>query len=141
MNASMLLTDLIHRGVRLSASGENLNIDAPKGAITSDLRAALVEHKTSLIRLLNSEEADVQWRVEAMRLQYVPGRGGFPFFVARRDFVDAPGCCLSCGEPHGPGRKYRCSPCVRAVEIVINEVLEGRPRDVEELPQEAHHDN
>jgi hypothetical protein len=32
------------------------------------------------------------------------------------------GACLSCGEPLDPGRRYRCRPCVAAVEAVL-----GRP--------------
>jgi hypothetical protein len=70
---------------------------------------------------------DVAWRVEAMRPQVRPGPL-FPFLVSRRDFLDAPGHCLSCGDPVGPDRLYRCSPCVRAAEIVINEAWEGRHR-------------
>ena len=139
MNATTLLTDLIDRGIRLSVSGERLNIDAPKGAVTPDLRAALVEHKTSLLRLLNAQDAEVQWRAEAMRRQVRPGPY-IPFLVARRDFADAPGCCLSCGEPHGPHRRFRCDACVRAAEIVVNEAWEGRHQQRTGVPQENSHD-
>lgn len=138
MNASALLMDLLHRGVRLWAAGEQLNIDAPKGVITPDLRAALIEHKADLLHLLNIDESEIAWRVEAMRGQYRPG-AGFPFLMARRDFMDAPGHCLSCGEPHGPGRRFRCSPCVQAAEIVINEVMEGHMKNYASLHQRMDH--
>ena len=71
------------------------------------------------------EDQEVAWRVEAMRRQIRPGPI-IPFLVARRDFVDTPGGCLSCGDPRGSGRRYRCGPCVRAAEIVVNEAWEGR---------------
>jgi hypothetical protein len=60
--------------------------------------------------------------------------------VARRTFIDAPGCCLSCGDPHGPDRRFRCGPCVRAAEIVINEAWEASPRHRPDAPEEQHHD-
>ena len=139
MNATTLLTDLRNRGIRLSVAGERLSVDAPKGAMTADLRAALVEHKAGLLRLLNAQDAEVQWRIEAMRRQIQPGPI-IPFLVARRDFADAPGLCLSCGDPCGPGRRYRCGPCVRAAEIVVNEAWEGRHRLRSGAPEEQHHD-
>jgi hypothetical protein len=74
-----------------------------------------------------------------MRKQIRPGPY-IPFLVARRDFVDAPGHCLSCGEPRGPGRRYRCGPCVYAAEIVVNEAWEGRHRLHAGTPGEQHHD-
>lgn len=141
MNAATLLTDLLHRGIRLSAFGERLNVDAPRGALTPDLRAALAAHKDDLLRLLNADEVEVQWRVEAMRRQVRYGPPLIiPFLMARRDFVDTPGCCLSCGAPHGPHRRYRCDACVRAAEIVVNEAWEGRHRLRAGAHEEQHHD-
>jgi hypothetical protein len=139
VNATTLLTNLLDRGIRLSASGERLNVDAPKGAMTPDLRAALVEHKAGLLRLLNAQDAEIQWRTEVMRRQVRPGPY-IPFLVARRDFLDAPSHCLSCGDPCGPGRRYRCGPCVRAAEIVVNEAWEGRHRQRAGALEEQHHD-
>src|SRR4051794_35840688 len=120
MNAATLLADLCRRGVRLSVSGERLSIDAPRGTVTADLRAALIEHKADLIRLLDPLDEQVAWRVEEMRRQVRPGPH-IPFLVARRDFADAPGLCMSCGDLCGSGRRYRCGPCVHAAEIVVNE--------------------
>jgi hypothetical protein len=97
----------------------------------------MAEQKEDLVRLIQVEEREVRWRVDVMRRQVRPS-GTLPFLVARRDFVDAPGHCLSCGDPHGPGRRFRCGPCVRAAEIVANEALEGlvrtRRRDTQVSP-------
>jgi hypothetical protein len=71
------------------------------------------------------EDQELGWRIETMRQQIRPGRS-FPFLVARHSLVDAPGHCLSCGDPHGPERRFRCGPCARAAESVVNEAWEGR---------------
>ncbi|MCV3216658.1 amino acid adenylation domain-containing protein [Plectonema radiosum NIES-515] len=52
MNLHSLLTDLSHRGVKLSANGNSLDIDAPKGVITPELRDSLAKHKAELLTLL-----------------------------------------------------------------------------------------
>jgi len=123
MNASTLLADLCRRGIRLSVSGERLSVDAPKGAVTSDLRTALVEHKAALIQLLSADDPNVAWRADFMRSQVRPN-GPIRFLVARRDLSDTPGLCLSYDAPLAEGRRYRCAPCVQAVEQVLNEVRE-----------------
>ena len=126
MNASALLTDLRSRGISLSVSGERLSIDAPKGTVTPDLLAALVEHKADLIRLLGTDDEDVTWRIEAMRPQ-VPRTGAIPCLLARPEAKTSPrGTCVSCGDPLTEGRRIRCAPCVGAVERLLNEVREGR---------------
>ncbi len=123
MSPDDVLRELAERGVTLVADGERLRA-RPREAITPDLRAALLAHKPDLMRLLGDREAaDIGWRVEAMRQQIRPGPI-IPFLVARRDFVDTPGHCLSCGDPCGPGRRYRCGPCVRAAEIVRKEAID-----------------
>ena len=52
MNASALLEELYRRDVALEAQGDLLHVDAPGGAMTDDLRAALVESKEDLLALL-----------------------------------------------------------------------------------------
>jgi hypothetical protein len=49
MNAGALLEDLRRRDVTLEAEGDLLHVDAPTGAITDELRAALVENKGRLL--------------------------------------------------------------------------------------------
>lgn len=55
MNASTLLEDLRRLEVALEAEGDLLHVDAPAGAITDDLRAALEENKGRLLELLAQE--------------------------------------------------------------------------------------
>jgi tubulysin polyketide synthase-like protein len=125
MTASTLLADLRARGIKLSVSGERLNVDAPRGAVTPDLRTALVEHKADLIRLLGADDEEVAWRVEAMCPQ-VPRTGTIPILLARPQAkTTPPGTCVSCGGPLAEDRRIRCGPCVQAVERVLNDVREG----------------
>jgi hypothetical protein len=52
MDLHSLLTNLSEKGVKLSADGDSLLIDAPQGAIARELRQALIEHKAELLLLL-----------------------------------------------------------------------------------------
>ena len=66
MSAQALLEELRGRDVVLEAEGSLLHVDAPLGAITEELRAALAEHKQGLLKLLKwerrrLEEADRRW--------------------------------------------------------------------------------
>src|SRR4051794_16110792 len=123
MDGLMLLQEARAAGLEIKLDGDRLVVRGPRSA--APLAERLLEMKLEIIPLLESEDDEVTWRVEAMRRQIRPGPI-IPFLVARRDFVDAPGCCLSCGDPCGPGRRYRCGPCVRAAEIVVNQTWEGR---------------
>jgi hypothetical protein len=71
MSAKALLEDLRGRHVSLAVDEGNLRVDAPAGAITEEIRAALVSHKQGLIKLLT-------WEVR--KLEAADRRG----FVARR---------------------------------------------------------
>jgi hypothetical protein len=64
MTAHELLTELRSKGVEIKASSEDrLVIDAPKGTITAELRAALTGNKADLLTLLKAEQ--VQKDLEA----------------------------------------------------------------------------
>jgi hypothetical protein len=52
MTAEALLNCLAALDVRLTAAGARLRVEAPAGALTAELRAALVEHKVALLDLL-----------------------------------------------------------------------------------------
>ena len=60
MNASALLEDLRRRDVALEAEGGRLHVDAPAGAITDELRAALEENKGRLLELLARERHKIE---------------------------------------------------------------------------------
>ncbi|HEY9629841.1 MAG TPA: amino acid adenylation domain-containing protein [Coleofasciculaceae cyanobacterium] len=55
MELHSLLTTLSSNGVKLAVNGNSLEVDAPQGAITPELRCALAEHKAEIIQLLNSQ--------------------------------------------------------------------------------------
>ncbi len=57
MSLEKLLEEAAARGVTLNAEGQRLKVDAPKGAVTPELRAALQAHKDDLLLLL-AEPAD-----------------------------------------------------------------------------------
>ncbi len=50
-NVISLLTDLDRLGIRLTIVGDQLKLNAPKGAITAELRQRVKQHKTALIAL------------------------------------------------------------------------------------------
>jgi hypothetical protein len=52
MNALKLYHTLKTRGVLLEASGDNLKVDAPAGALTDEDRAALLKFKLALLKYL-----------------------------------------------------------------------------------------
>ena len=56
MTARALLGKLRDLGVVLTAYGDRLHVDAPAGSITDHIRAALVENKPRLLRLLELEQ-------------------------------------------------------------------------------------
>ena len=60
MKAKALLTELRDLGVELAVEGLQLTVDAPAGVITEDLRAALVENKPRLIKLLTWERRKLE---------------------------------------------------------------------------------
>jgi hypothetical protein len=55
MTADVLLEELRHRGVSLTADGAHLQVDAPKNALTPKLLDAMRAHKSALIRHLQAQ--------------------------------------------------------------------------------------
>ncbi|MCC5615544.1 amino acid adenylation domain-containing protein [Nostoc sp. CHAB 5836] len=53
MNKNQLLIELEKRGIKLWLENDLLNIEAPKGTLTPELRDSLKEHKPEIIKLLN----------------------------------------------------------------------------------------
>ena len=57
MTASSLLSQLRELGVEIKVSADDrLVIDAPRGAITPELRSALASHKPELLQILKAEQ-------------------------------------------------------------------------------------
>lgn len=77
MELHSLIDTLSHRGIKLAAKGNTLEIDAPKGAITTDLKVALASHKLEILRLLHQNNNTVSFRdlptiVPSPELRYEP---------------------------------------------------------------------
>jgi hypothetical protein len=51
MNAVSLIHQCRAAGIRLQARGDRLQVDAPAGSVTPELRLALAEHKPALLAL------------------------------------------------------------------------------------------
>ena len=92
-----LLVELNKRSIKLQLSGDQLRIDAPKGALDDALREQLRQHKAQLIALLHSEE-----RVREKTVSILPNqeRRHEPFsltdvqhayWMGRSDFVEGGG--------------------------------------------------
>ncbi|MGL5807150.1 MAG: condensation domain-containing protein, partial [Xenococcaceae cyanobacterium] len=58
MNLHLLLTTLSDRGVKLSVNDDSLEVDAPKGVITSELYDSLISHKLEILELLRQQNID-----------------------------------------------------------------------------------
>src|SRR5689334_5621051 len=65
MAAHDLLGELERRGVELAVDGDRLRY-RPKDAVTPELRAAIVQHKSELLALIDEAEAEVRWRANVM---------------------------------------------------------------------------
>jgi len=50
MMLMLLLTELVRLGVKLAAEPDGLHVQAPAGALTEDLRRAMIAHKAALLR-------------------------------------------------------------------------------------------
>ncbi len=55
MTALELLNDLRQQDIHLQCAGDKLRVNAPKGAVTPELRTALLEQKAALLALLSEQ--------------------------------------------------------------------------------------
>lgn len=117
MTADRLLTTCRQAGITLAAAGDNLDVDAPKGSITPEIRAALLAQKWELLAVLS--------RLQGMRATV----GQVPIPCAVLAAVGGPGRCFSCGDsldhPHACGR---CAPCSVAAELFYLEAPDAADR-------------
>ena len=58
MTAIALLLELRRRGVTVAVDRNELDVSAPKGALSPELRAQLAEHKRELIKLLSGASGE-----------------------------------------------------------------------------------
>ena len=57
MNPAEFLSDLLNRGIKLWAEGDQLCFRAPAGALTPEIRASLARHKPELLAFLKLNNA------------------------------------------------------------------------------------
>ena len=110
------------------SAGSGLEVRAEPGAswcvvrVAGDRRPASAGAKERGVALLAAEDAEVAWRIDAMRPQ-VPQRGAIPVLVARERASGAGCLCLLRG---AAARRvpFRCSLCARAAWVVLHEIRE-----------------
>jgi hypothetical protein len=124
MDAVSLLEEARAAGLEVRTEGDQLVVRGPKRLATLALR--VLDHKPAILAILEDVGEPIAWRMAAMRPQ-VPPSGPIPYLVAVAGLParDTPGTCLSCGDAISPPRRYRCGPCVTAVERVLAEIREG----------------
>ena len=124
-----LLIELRSRGVLIEPAGDRLKVDAPKGAITTELRDALAACKSEVLAILIVDDVEINWRVKAM-LPQIPDKGPIPFLVARSEIHTGLNCCHSCGDSLNDNPGYICGACSRAkhraLEIAMSKGIKSR---------------
>ena len=87
MDLHLLLTHLSDRGVKLSANGTSLAVDAPEGVLTSELRGSLVAHKAEILSLLNSQDSANRTDAALPRAIPDPARRYDPFPLTEMQYA------------------------------------------------------
>ena len=131
-DAFVVLDELRDRHVDLRVERDGRLSFSPRDAVDDTLRAAIVEHKSTLTRLLSQKpsgppEEAVRRRERELR-ERVPEstlRGGPILLLAVRPGDYAPGICITCREPAAPGW-MRCQVCAEAARRVVAELVARR---------------
>ncbi len=55
-NIQLLFHNLAQKGIKLAANGNSLDVNAPKGILTTELRDSLIEHKAEILELLRQNK-------------------------------------------------------------------------------------
>ncbi len=90
-DAVTVLTEARAVGLEVRAEPGRLVVRGPRSQETVAQR--LLERKSEVSALLAAEDAEVAWRIDAMRPQ-VPRRGAIPVLVARERRLGAGVLCL-----------------------------------------------
>ncbi len=85
MNVLALYHAMKKRGVHLEADGESLMVDAPAGALSKEDRAALVEAKPMLLKMLTPRAAE-ELEDNKRRFDAKPSR--YPGYTALYDPIE-----------------------------------------------------
>ncbi len=101
-----VITEARAAGLDVRADADRLVIRGPR--TQEHLARQLLDQKSQVLAVLEAEDAEVAWRIAAIRPQVRP-RGPIPVLTAR-PVTHFPRCCTSCGDPIDPPRRYRCKP-------------------------------
>lgn len=134
MTAEMLLDTLHRSGVVLTLVDGRLHVAAPPGAVTHELRAAMLERRSELLQILADDP--VARRVSAFRAQVQAAGNGPIQFLRLPDAMrcPGPGRCLSCGDPATDRYGTRCTLCATAAWEAVDRAMPPpgpEPRRVE----------
>ena len=119
--ASAALAEARAAGLEVRVEADRLVVRGPRSR--EGLAQQLLERKGEVLALLAAEDAEVAWRVAALRPQ-VPKRGPIAVLTVR-DVPPEWGRCVSCGGRLGDGRTARCEPCARAAWLDLHQAREG----------------
>ncbi len=75
MTPEALLSRLSALNVTVTAHGDRLRVEAPAGALTAELRAALAEHKPALLALLSPQRMRIPLTLEESPSEWLARRG------------------------------------------------------------------
>jgi hypothetical protein len=123
MSAALdLLARLRGHGVTVWGEGDALYF-RPRHAVTAAQIDALRRHKRAILATLAADDGAVVWRLEALRMRYPDVGGGTPIPLltidnTRRVEADR---CATCGEPLATGARLRCTPCLHAIRLFLDD--------------------
>ena len=110
MRLTDLLTTCRRAGIILTPLDEHIDVDAPVGKLTHELRGALRQYKPDLLEVL--------WRLQGMSRHRDP----VPTAKSAGEAAAGPGCCFSCGGLLDHPEAYgRCTWCSLAVEVFYSD--------------------
>jgi len=115
MTSTEFLRSLHRRGIDLVPLGDGHLRYRPRGALSSQERAALARHRSEILVLLDADP--IGWRVAVMAGQ-VPPTGRILLLMARPGIAFPMGTCCSCGDARPSGRA-RCDSCGEAAVRVL----------------------
>jgi hypothetical protein len=123
MNTVEIFKNFQEIGVRFELAGDGFNVFASPGIVTLEMRQLLKELKTEIVGLLREsqiDDAELAWRIEAMRQQLPEHGKPFPTLFARQEISPKLGDGFSCG---GKLREfesgYCCGLCSRTKSILL----------------------
>ena len=118
MSVTSLLERIEERKIQIVVEGDHLRYQAPKGALTPELRQELKARKAEVIAHLQDPRV---LRQAAMFREHLDRPGPALFYVTPGANI-RDGFCLTCGEEPPTGRLgVRCRVCCTAARLAIED--------------------